>query len=184
MGAELNLVEFLNFPFSDKCRAQLWRMKYWCNFHVFQPILLKFCMVTYFILRRWLSGCENESDCEIEIKEKVKDMAARRATLLLIGDHYWPLWKMLANIFTVFFNFSKCQWRAVEAFKEVGAKLIRQLVAIYRLEKNHAYNVAVARQSCMLSIIRFILTLSGWTLPCLDTAHTNTWTLPEVQEYF
>ena len=55
---ELNLIEFLNFILSDKSGGQLWRSKYWHNFHGFQPILTKFCIVTYFILRRWLSGYE------------------------------------------------------------------------------------------------------------------------------
>ena len=51
VGEELNLIEFVNFGFSDKFRAQLWRSKYRHNFHVFQPILLKFCKGVYFFPR-------------------------------------------------------------------------------------------------------------------------------------
>ena len=94
---------------------------------------------------------------------------------------------MIAIIFTEFCHFSNCQCRTVEAFREVGPKLVRQLVAIYRLDKNHAWNMVVVRQICMLSKIRLfkhISTFSGWTLPCLDTTHKNTWTLLEVREYF
>ena len=91
----------------------------------------------------------------------------------------WPLYivyntvKRRTNISQC--HFSKCQFRAVEAFKEVGPKLVRQLVAIYRLDKTHACNICMFI-SCF--------TFSGWTLPCLDTAHKNTWTLPDVEESF
>ena len=39
VGEELNLIKFLNVSLLDKFCAQLWRSKYWHNFHVFQPIL-------------------------------------------------------------------------------------------------------------------------------------------------